>query len=142
MVSKPQFTDPWQVGRFGSKVLKRSQAECTKLCDSLRAAAAAAMFTTSRTIRATFKAPRCAISLRSRISSEFPLQKSLRYPILKNHWRMEMYRFWCTQIRDLKLASRNGHLEHWELKMSQDTQPPLTPRQGLDYRGRVSDASP
>ena len=25
---------------------------------------------------------------------------------------------------------------------SQDTQPPLTPRQGLDYRGRVPDASP
>ena len=25
---------------------------------------------------------------------------------------------------------------------SQDAQPPLTPRQGLDYRGRVPDASP
>ena len=25
---------------------------------------------------------------------------------------------------------------------SQDTQPPLTPRRGLDYRGRVPDASP
>ena len=28
------------------------------------------------------------------------------------------------------------------LVLSQDTQPPLTPRQGLDYRGRVPDASP
>ena len=27
-------------------------------------------------------------------------------------------------------------------RFSQDTQPPLTPRQGLDYRGRVPDASP
>ena len=26
--------------------------------------------------------------------------------------------------------------------LSEDTQPPLTPRQGLDYRGRVPDASP
>ena len=26
--------------------------------------------------------------------------------------------------------------------LSQDTQPPLTPRQGLDYRGRMPDASP
>ena len=28
------------------------------------------------------------------------------------------------------------------LIMSEDTQPPLMPRQGLDYRGRVPDASP
>ena len=27
-------------------------------------------------------------------------------------------------------------------KLSQDAQPPLTPRQGLYYRGRVPDASP
>ena len=62
--------------------------------------------------------------------------------------------------RYLEKVSRDmGGISHWAAKgvnlaeislksvkmwgqVSQDTQPPLTPRQGLDYRGRVPDASP
>ena len=44
-------------------------------------------------------------------------------------------------VSDIMLSPQ-GAPEGKNIHHSQDTQPPLTPRQGLDYRGTVPDASP
>ena len=41
-----------------------------------------------------------------------------------------------------KGLTQKPQVPYYPSPSSQGTQPPLTPRQGLDYRGRVPDASP
>ena len=68
---------------------------------------------------------------------ENPCEKLLQSPSQKLRTALsEAFSEACVVARPMRRAPNRGRLE------SQDTQPPLTPRRGLYYRGRVPDASP